>query len=58
MRQETFVPAERVDTSADGTLPLYDAEALTEGGRKAIIALNDQIYTLRITKQGKLLLTK
>jgi hemin uptake protein HemP len=38
--------------------PEYDAEALTDGGREALIRLNDQIYTLRITRQGKLLLTK
>jgi hemin uptake protein HemP len=38
--------------------PEYDAEVLTEGGREALIRLNDQIYTLRITRQGKLLLTK
>lgn len=39
-------------------MPLYDAEALTDGGQKAQIGLGDQIYTLRITKQHKLLLTK
>jgi hemin uptake protein HemP len=38
--------------------PEHDAEALTEGGREALIRLNDQVYTLRITRQGKLLLTK
>lgn len=39
-------------------VPVHDAEALLEGGRKAAILLGDQIYTLQITKQGKLLLTK
>ncbi|MEM7177660.1 MAG: hemin uptake protein HemP [Pseudomonadota bacterium] len=40
------------------TLPRYDAERLTNGGRQAEIDLNGQLYTLRITRQGKLLLTK
>ena len=38
--------------------PLHDAEALTEGGQRAVIRLGDQHYLLRITRQGKLLLTK
>ncbi|MEL7466613.1 MAG: hemin uptake protein HemP [Pseudomonadota bacterium] len=39
-------------------MPVYDAKALTKGDRRAAIRLNDQIYTLYITRQGKLLLTK
>ena len=39
-------------------VPIYDAEVLLDGGRKAAIVLGEQIYTLQITKQGKLLLTK
>jgi hemin uptake protein HemP len=38
--------------------PLHDAEALTEGGSLARIALHGQIYSLRITRAGKLILTK
>ena len=38
--------------------PVHDAEALTKGGKTAFISLNGQIYTLRITRQGKLILTK
>jgi hemin uptake protein HemP len=38
--------------------PVHDAEALTDGGREARIVLNGQVYTLRITRQGKLILTK
>jgi hemin uptake protein HemP len=38
--------------------PLHDAEALTAGGREAKIALHGQVYTLRITRAGKLILTK
>ncbi len=39
-------------------LPVHDAPTLTEGGRQAIIRLHDQLYTLRITRAGKLILTK
>jgi hemin uptake protein HemP len=38
--------------------PLHDARALTEGGVQARILLDGQVYTLRITRQGKLILTK
>ncbi|MEM7508376.1 MAG: hemin uptake protein HemP [Pseudomonadota bacterium] len=39
-------------------LPQHDAEDLTQGGQQAKICLGEQVYTLRITKQHKLLLTK
>ncbi len=39
-------------------IPVHDAQALTKGGALAEIALNEQIYTLRITRTGKLILTK
>ena len=39
-------------------LPTYGAKALTKGMDQAQIILGDQIYTLRITRAGKLLLTK
>jgi hemin uptake protein HemP len=38
--------------------PRHDARALTEGGVSARIDLDGQIYTLRITRAGKLILTK
>ena len=38
--------------------PRYDALDLVKSGNLAEIALGDQIYTLRITRAGKLLLTK
>ena len=38
--------------------PRHEAVALTDGGRTAEIRLGDQLYTLRITRAGKLLLTK
>ncbi|QDL93596.1 hemin uptake protein HemP [Paroceanicella profunda] len=37
---------------------VHDARVLTDGGREARITLNGNIYTLRITRQGKLILTK
>ncbi len=40
------------------TLPAYDAADLTKGGDQAHIVLNDQTYVLRITRAGKLILTK
>lgn len=38
--------------------PSHEATALTGGGQTATIALNGMLYTLRITRQGKLILTK
>ncbi|MDR9393763.1 hemin uptake protein HemP [Roseovarius sp. SYSU LYC5161] len=36
----------------------HDARVLTAGGVTANIILDDQTYTLRITRAGKLILTK
>lgn len=38
--------------------PLHEARVLTHGGVQARIALDGQVYTLRITRAGKLILTK
>ena len=38
--------------------PVHDARALTEGGSLARIVLDGQVYSLRITRAGKLILTK
>lgn len=38
--------------------PLHDARALTEGGSLVRIELDGVTYTLRITRNGKLILTK
>jgi len=38
--------------------PVHVAETLTLGGNLAHIELDGQTYTLRITRQGKLILTK
>ncbi len=39
-------------------LPVHDALELTGGGDLAVIRLGDQHYTLRVTRAGKLILTK
>lgn len=43
--------------TADAT-PVHDARVLTEGGSLARIVLDGQVYALRITRVGKLILTK
>ena len=40
------------------TLPTYAARDLAEGGDLVQIVLDQQTYTLRITRAGKLILTK
>jgi hemin uptake protein HemP len=40
------------------TIPTHDARVLTAGQAMAQITLDGQIYTLRITKAEKLILTK
>ncbi|WP_236544462.1 hemin uptake protein HemP [Roseovarius atlanticus] len=37
---------------------LHDARDLTRGQSTAQITLDDKVYTLRITRAGKLILTK
>ncbi|WP_332844279.1 hemin uptake protein HemP [Pseudosulfitobacter koreensis] len=39
-------------------MPAHDARRLTEGADQARIVLDGQVYTLRITRAGKLILTK
>ena len=49
------------DTPQDGsaaTVPSYDARALVKDGSLAQIELDGQVYFLRITRLGKLILTK
>lgn len=41
-----------------GTNPVHDATRLTGPQGTAHIVLGDQVYTLRITRAGKLILTK
>ncbi len=54
----TFYSPDTQTDHAQPVLPAHRAEDLTSGGRLAHIALGDQVYTLRITRAGKLILTK
>ena len=47
----------KMQSPAD-TIPTHDARTLTAGQIMAQITLDGQVYTLRITKAGKLILTK
>ena len=49
--KETLKPAPKA-------LPTYAAEDLTKGADLAQIVLGEQTYILRITRAGKLILTK
>lgn len=46
------------NTSGSTALPSHDARELTQGGVQAVIELDGQTYFLRITRAGKLILTK
>ncbi|WP_299350517.1 hemin uptake protein HemP [uncultured Shimia sp.] len=45
-------------TPTISSVPAWMAEELTQGGSLAQIRLGDQAYFLRITRAGKLILTK
>jgi hemin uptake protein HemP len=45
-------------TTQVASTPIHNADLLTGDNGLARIVLNDQIYTLRITRAGKLILTK
>ncbi|MEZ5685256.1 MAG: hemin uptake protein HemP [Paracoccaceae bacterium] len=47
-----------ISQSFANALPAHSAENLCAGGHLANIVHNGQVYTLRITRQGKLILTK
>jgi hemin uptake protein HemP len=57
MNQMTSDPV-ATTTATPEVFPTYHAEDLTRGGIQARILLNGQIYSLRITRAGKLILTK
>lgn len=50
--------AKEITVRPEDTRPIYEAKDLTQGGDLARIKLEDQLYTLRITRAGKLILTK
>lgn len=55
-RPKLFASARAATSEAE--IPLHDVRAIVGEGSLAHIKLNDQVYTLRITRQGKLILTK
>jgi hemin uptake protein HemP len=50
--------AKPVSGPVSDALATHQADELTQGGSLARIVLNDQVYSLRITRAGKLILTK
>lgn len=57
-RAMTFHSAREILNPVPNVLPTYSAEDLTRGADQARIVLGDQTYILRITRAGKLILTK
>lgn len=57
-RDENMQDESNSPTLADTVRPTHDARELTEGGKQAHIRLDDKVYTLMITRAGKLILTK
>lgn len=55
---ETCDQTNRTRSAERAPPPLHKATDLTAGGDMAQIELDGQVYTLRITRQGKLILTK
>jgi hemin uptake protein HemP len=53
-----MIPRQTFDKSSPADEPEHDALTLTGGGNLARIRLGEQVYTLRITRAGKLILTK
>lgn len=51
----TIIARRATETPA---LPVHDARRLLTGGNEARIVLDGAVYTLRITRQCKLILTK
>ncbi|MBO9479418.1 hemin uptake protein HemP [Shimia sp. R11_0] len=49
---------DRPSSPSSNEPPVHVAEELTNGGNLARIRLDEAEYTLRITRQGKLILTK
>ena len=56
--KDTRAAPQRTNLSPDRDTPAYFANDLTKDGQTAFICHRDQIYTLRITRAGKLILTK
>lgn len=57
-REHTAMMIKQTTNPPVESFPVYKATDLTEGRDQARIQLGDQLYTLRITRAGKLILTK
>jgi hemin uptake protein HemP len=55
--QRDFTSAERYQP-APAPIPVHRAQDLTRGGALAQIVLDGKVYALRVTRAGKLILTK
>jgi len=53
-----MMPDRSVAAPAPPHVPVHDARALTGGVGQAQVLLDGKVYTLRITKADKLILTK
>ena len=59
LRPQPIAPSQDARPAPSGqSLPSHSARDLTAGGVQAQIELDGQVYTLRITRAGKLILTK
>ena len=56
--RDAFAMSDRPCPAQGPSIPVHKAEDLTGGGNLASIVLSGQIYALRITRAGKLILTK
>jgi hemin uptake protein HemP len=56
--QMTDIPETSRMAPPDQSLPVYDARRLTDDSGIAMIVLDEKSYCLRITRAGKLILTK
>lgn len=58
MKSPPHAPSREDQTSLPIRTPCYDARHLIPDGQTAQIMLDGQVYTLRITRADKLILTK
>ncbi|MDF1670089.1 MAG: hemin uptake protein HemP [Roseovarius sp.] len=54
----SFHNPKEITNPPTNSLPAYNASDLTKGGDQAHIVYQNKTYTLRITRAGKLILTK
>jgi hemin uptake protein HemP len=55
---EKLVPTLKVIETATAVVPVIDSQDLFRGGKQLMILHAGQVYTLRQTKDNKLILTK